>query len=250
MSQADEIRAFAVAHVIAPARKRGEAEIAIRAGDIHKAMGLRNAMPAICSAIGSDKFTLTAGVTLVRRHGPSNGANAFFRFALSSSPSADTPPTGLFAAESRLPIVQAPECDLAGALVLISCVKGKRLHPAPARDLYTSPLFTLTRDLVARQGAKWRILSALYGLVDPNAVIEPYDQTLNRLGVEARRAWAAKVMAELRPLAEQTGRVTFFAGFRYREFLIEPLLRLGISVDTPLEHLRQGEQLAWLSAHQ
>jgi cytoplasmic iron level regulating protein YaaA (DUF328/UPF0246 family) len=108
----------------------------------------------------------------------------------------------------------------------------------------------LTRDLVARQGAKWRILSALYGLVDPNAVIEPYDQTLNRLGVEARRAWAAKVMAELRPLAEQTGRVTFFAGFRYREFLIEPLLKLGISVDTPLEHLRQGEQLASLSAHQ
>lgn len=250
MSQADKIRAFTVAHVIAPARKRGEGEITVRARDIHSAMGLRNAMPAVCSAVGSSKFTLTAGVTLIQRHGPSSGANVFFRFALSPSGTTNTSPARLVATEPRSPIAQVPEWDLAGALVLISCVKSKRSYPAPARDLYTSPLFTLARDLVERQGAKWRILSALYGLVDPSTVIEPYDQTLNRLGVEARRAWAAKVIAEFRPLAEQIGRVTFFAGFRYREFLIEPLLKLGISVDTPLEHLRQGEQLASLSAHQ
>jgi len=38
-----------------------------------------------------------------------------------------------------------------------------------------------------------------------------------------------------------------FAGHRYREFLVEPLLRHGMIVDAPMAGLRRGEQLAWLS---
>jgi 5-methylcytosine-specific restriction enzyme B len=51
------------------------AEVTIRAGDVHQAMGLSNALPAVCSAIGSDKFGELAGVKLVTHAGPANGAN-------------------------------------------------------------------------------------------------------------------------------------------------------------------------------
>lgn len=108
----------------------------------------------------------------------------------------------------------------------------------------------MARDLVEAQGAEWRVLSALYGLIETNASIEPYDHTLNRLSVAERRLWANKVLVDLLPLAKQFGRVVFFAGYRYREFLMEPLLRHGIDADVPMANLRQGEQLAWLSARQ
>jgi hypothetical protein len=70
MNQANRIRQFAIDHYIAPARAAGRMEITIRAGDIHKDMGLTNAMPAVCSAIGSRKFDELAGVrrTALRAH--------------------------------------------------------------------------------------------------------------------------------------------------------------------------------------
>jgi hypothetical protein len=45
-------------------------------------MGLGSAMPAVCSAIGSNKFTELASAQLLERAGPSNGANVYFRFGL------------------------------------------------------------------------------------------------------------------------------------------------------------------------
>ena len=56
MTQADKIRQFALDHYVAPARAEGLAVVTIRAGDIHREMNLANAMPAVCSAIGSNKF--------------------------------------------------------------------------------------------------------------------------------------------------------------------------------------------------
>lgn len=104
----------------------------------------------------------------------------------------------------------------------------------------------MARDFIESQGAEWRVLSALYGLVTPDAQISPYDHTLNRLGIAERRGWARKVLSDLIPLAKPFGRAVFFAGQRYREFLVEPLLSNDISVETPLEGLRIGEQLSWL----
>ncbi len=59
-----------------------EPEVTIRAGDVHKAINLSNAYPAICSALGSERFTNLAEVKLLERTGPSAGANVFFRFGM------------------------------------------------------------------------------------------------------------------------------------------------------------------------
>lgn len=84
-TQADRIRRFAFDNMINPARDAGEAEVEIVSGDIHKAMSLQNAMPAVCSAIGSSKFNDFAGVRLIDRQGPANSSTVRFRFALNSS---------------------------------------------------------------------------------------------------------------------------------------------------------------------
>ena len=139
------------------------------------------------------------------------------------------------------------DLDLTHSIVLISCVKSKLPHAAPARALYTSTWFRRARDLVEGSGARWFLLSSLYGLVAPEVEIAPYDYTLNNLGVAERRAWASKVLDQLLPAIVDEQRVVMLAGHRYREFLVEPLQRHGITVVEPTAHLRRGEQLAWLS---
>ena len=141
----------------------------------------------------------------------------------------------------------SPLANLRNALVLVSCVKSKGPHAAPARELYTSAWFTKARDLMETSGARWFVLSSLYHLVSPETVIEPYDYTLNTLGVRERKAWAKKVLEQLEPQLDGTRRIVMFAGQRYREFPIQPLERLGIAVEVPMENLRQGQQLAWLT---
>ena len=250
MTQAERIRQFAVDHYVAPARAQGRRIITIRAGDVHSDMRLANAMPAVCSAIGSNKFDQIAQVTSINRTGPANGANVYFQFSLAAGPLPIQQSHSPIA--PRLTSTLAPTekaLDLAGALVLVSCVKSKRTFSAPARSLYTSPWFCKVRDIVEASGERWFVLSALYGLVTPDAEIAPYERTLNALGVEERRAWAGGVLDRLLPEMAGTKRIVMFAGQRYREFLIEPLERQGMKVEVPMAGLTLGRQLAWLSEH-
>ena len=132
------------------------------------------------------------------------------------------------------------------AVYLVSCVSKKRARPAPAKDLYESELFCRTRAYIEATGCPWFILSAKHGLVAQDEVIAPYDQTLNRLGVAERRAWAKKVQAQMDERLPAAERIVIFAGQRYREFLMPYLRRRASKVEVPLERLRIGEQLRWL----
>lgn len=82
MSYADDVRQDCTNNIVAPARRRGEKQISIRAGDIHNAMGYTNRMPLVCAALGAKKFEAIAGVERVSLKGPTNGANAIFTFLI------------------------------------------------------------------------------------------------------------------------------------------------------------------------
>jgi hypothetical protein len=249
-TQADRIRQFVFDRYIAPARQDGRAEVTVRAGDVHRDMRLANALPAVCSALGSEKFARIAAVTLAEKTGPANGSNVYFRFALGARPRSGDPATITPARPlGTTPVTDTPVPDLDGALVLISCVKSKLPHSAPARSLYISAWFRGVRDFVESRGARWFLLSSYYGLVRPNAEIAPYEVSLNDLGVDERRAWATKVLEKLLPETAGYRRIVIFAGLHYREFLIQPLMERGLSVKIPLAHLTRGEQLAWLAQH-
>ena len=71
-------------------RRRGDKKITIRAGDIHRDMQLKSRMPAVCGAIGTKKFEEECGVRLIRRRGPTQGANVYFTFEILSSDSVES----------------------------------------------------------------------------------------------------------------------------------------------------------------
>lgn len=130
---------------------------------------------------------------------------------------------------------------------LVSCVSQKASRSLPAKDLYTSVLFTRIRAFVERRNCPWFVLSAEHGLIHPDAVIAPYEKTLNTMGVKERRAWAERVIEQMKVRMPESDRITLLAGQRYREFLL-PYLREGARIiDMPLEGKRIGEQLQWLS---
>lgn len=131
---------------------------------------------------------------------------------------------------------------------LVACVKGKLDHPAPARDLYASPLFTGRRRHVEGSCATWFVLSALHGLVDPEQTLEPYDKTLRTASNAERRAWSERVMVQLRErLGDLEGRVfEIHAGASYRDHgLVTALEAAGARVENPTEGLGIGRQLAF-----
>ena len=130
---------------------------------------------------------------------------------------------------------------------LLSCVGQKQPLPAPARDLYISSWFCKARSYTESTGRPWFVLSAKHGLVHPDELISPYDLTLNTMPVAGRRQWAGRVLTQLEPHLGGVGSVVFLAGQRYREFLEPSLRSRGLVVSVPMEGLRIGEQLRWLT---
>ena len=130
---------------------------------------------------------------------------------------------------------------------LLSCVGRKLAFPAPARDLYISPWFCKARSYADSTGQLWFVLSAKHGLVHPDEVISPYDLTLKTMPVADRRQWASTVLTQLGPYLYGVRSVVFLAGQGYREFLEPPLRSRGLLVSVPMEGLRIGEQLRWLT---
>lgn len=129
-------------------------------------------------------------------------------------------------------------------VVLIQCVKKKKPRKCKAKDLYDSAWFRYAwRYAQSLNPDKVFILSAKYGLVDPEEEIEPYNETLNTKSVPEIRAWAAKLLASLRERTDVT-KDTFIilAGEKYRTYLADHLA----NHDIPMKGLRIGQQLKWL----
>jgi hypothetical protein len=132
---------------------------------------------------------------------------------------------------------------------LVSCVGQKQSKPVKAQDLYISEWFKKARAFVAARGSPWFILSAEHGLVDPTQVIAPYEKTLNQMGVREREAWASRVIDQMDKRLPECDEIVVLAGARYREFLMEYLARRAKRVTVPMENMRIGEQLSWLTVH-
>ena len=130
-------------------------------------------------------------------------------------------------------------------IVLISCVSKKKPHTAKAEDLYISPLFRLNLQYAkSLKPDSIFILSAKYGLLELDQEITPYDVTLNDMPSAQVKAWAEKVIEQLRKQADlQHDQFIFLAGERYRKYLTPHLAFYVI----PLQGLTIGKQLHYLS---
>ncbi len=130
-------------------------------------------------------------------------------------------------------------------VVLISCVSKKLDYKSKAKDLYVSSLFKKNMAYANKLKAdEIYILSAKYGLLKLNDEIEPYNLTLNTMGVKEKKVWADKVLKQM----ENTENISntnfiFLAGANYRQFLVEHMPHHEI----PMLGLRIGKQLQFLT---
>jgi excisionase family DNA binding protein len=79
-SLADQVRQCAVRRNVEPARHRGESQVTITSGEIHRDLGLTNRLPLVCAALGSKKFEKQYGITLLHTTGGNQGANVQYTF--------------------------------------------------------------------------------------------------------------------------------------------------------------------------
>jgi hypothetical protein len=139
--------------------------------------------------------------------------------------------------------------SLSTTIYLVSCVGKKKLQTCAARELYVSSWFLKARRYVEESGCRWFILSAEYGIVAPDQLIDPYERTLNRMPLAERRIWADHVYEQLISIVPELSHVVFLAGERYREFLVRHLTDHKITLSVPMEGLTIGRQLSWLNSH-
>lgn len=130
-------------------------------------------------------------------------------------------------------------------IALVSCSKNKKEITCIAEEMYSeSTLFKkATTYLKTQNYDKWFILSAKYGLLEPDEQIEPYDVTLNNMSSPEIKKWAERVNQQLNQYKIIT--VDFYAGDRYRKFLIPLLEESGIKCDVPLKGMGIGQQLQY-----
>lgn len=251
-TQADRIRRFVIGNLDGLATR----QLRIRAGDVARGLGLSNRLPNICSVLGGREFQEEAGLRLVDRTGPLQSTTTEFVYepvagedlpsVAPKTPAPALPPQPA-TPSSRAASSSAHSESHGTVLCLVSCVSRKRLSPAPAKALYISDWFIKARQVVKMEGWRWLILSAKYGLVDPDRQIEPYEKTLNNMSTVERRSWSSEVWRALERHLDGVRTVVFLAGQKYREDLEWRLRGRGIEVQVPMEGLRIGEQLACLN---
>lgn len=106
--------------------------------------------------------------------------------------------------------------------------------------MYQGSLFKKSLAYTRAEFDRVYILSAKYGLLELDQVIQPYEKTLNNMSVKARQEWSDMVKSQMR-LEEihKSHEHWFFTGEKYHEFFE------GIK---PLQGLSLGRQLQWFNA--
>lgn len=126
-------------------------------------------------------------------------------------------------------------------IALISCTKLKESVPCEAGKMYRkSTLFSKAIKYIEQKDYdNWFI----YGLLNKEEIIAPYDLTLNNMRTSERKSWTKLVLSQMEDIQEKVTQVDFYAGTKYREHLIPALEQKGIVCNVPLEGKAIGEQL-------
>lgn len=131
-------------------------------------------------------------------------------------------------------------------VILISCAATKLDRPAPAADLYTSPLFRAAGSYAEASGHPWFVLSARHGLVEPTTVLERYDLKITNLTPGERSAWADRVARALYYRGfGGWGVFEVHGGDSYARPLRVALSPISLDIIEPLAGLGIGHRLQW-----
>ena len=136
------------------------------------------------------------------------------------------------------------------SLIVISCGKAKiwdrhtNRKSVPARDAYTGSLFRLCRRYAESQAPEaWVILSAKYGLLRPDELIDDYDVTITDLDAIS----VDTLSNQWRKRFRKFDRIISLCSRAY-----DRRLRAAVGSDLPFDNPLAGQDLfkrmAWLRA--
>lgn len=136
---------------------------------------------------------------------------------------------------------------------LVPCSKSKATHSCAAREMYwPSAQFRGAYRVATSRGQTILILSAKYGLLHPDAVIKPYDETLKDKTRFDRARWAGAAFYRILDRLRSGDCVVSYLGAVYAEDLVRLIRDRGSAeggvVEEPLKGLGQGKRLAWFKA--
>ncbi len=132
-------------------------------------------------------------------------------------------------------------------VALVGCAAQKAKHRTKARVLYTSALFRTSLEYAEKTCDEVLIVSALYGIIPPDQVIEPYNRKLDEFGLRDREDWGCREMTtfarrEVKPV------VVILAGKLYADALMYGAHWHNLPrPETPLDKIAGvGKRIAWL----
>lgn len=151
---------------------------------------------------------------------------------------------------ARLALETASEIQAFGVEschVLIACSKSKGTHRDIARNMYVSSLYRKSVLTAEGWGVPFSILSAKYGLLDPDDEIEPYDLTLKGKAQSFKAEWASRVTAQILDQFGSKRNLIVLAGDDY----LKPLLTFHEANTpnylAPMKGLSLGNRLSFLN---
>lgn len=134
-------------------------------------------------------------------------------------------------------------------ICLVGDSKSQLNMPALAENMFRSALFGRAKQYAKVHANRWYILSARYGLLEPNTLIEPYDITIDDLEQSERFQIAQHIMtAFIRQPITTHDRVIVLAKATYRDVLAPVFQGRNIQTEYPLERKGIVQQMRWLEA--
>lgn len=129
-------------------------------------------------------------------------------------------------------------------IILISCSSKKSNRASKAKDMYISTLFKSSLAYAKNINPdKIYILSALYGLVDLEQEIAPYNFTLKTLNANEKIIWGKQIIEQLKKVVDiEKDLFICLAG----EIYINPISQSIKNLEIPLKGLRIGERINFL----
>lgn len=127
-------------------------------------------------------------------------------------------------------------------IFLLSCGKEKRTYSCKAKNLYCSSRFIDTRRFVEHQNSDWYILSAKYGLLDPNIIIEPYDYSNFQKTSLEQYFWADTIVKALLKIYTAPQTFVILAEDSYSITVSEILQNHGFQIVLPYHNLSYNDQ--------
>lgn len=124
-------------------------------------------------------------------------------------------------------------------IAILGCSKMKAETACKTRNFYKGALFKKSLEYIEPQVDKVLVLSGLYGLVEIDGAVAPYEYNLYKAPIAERKALKERVAREIQQLIDKGATIIYLLNDEYQKGLPPG--------EAPLHGMRLGPRLQWLN---